>query len=814
MSQHAIAQRVFGYAETTETRAVDKAMSTLRAKVEIDRRTPEHLLTRRGQGYVFVPLKTVEPAPFEPESTRNVVRRVPAMRDPFVGRGSERARLIETVTHHRLVSLIGPGGVGKTRLAVQTALDHPGPWPGGVQFCDLTEARSEAEVFRVLARSLQLVLDEDPAGLIAFALASRERQLLVLDNVEQIADVMRPLVVRWTEAAAQLHLLLTSREDLDLPAERRVVLDPMEEGDAKALYLQAATAVGAPTDLSEQDLAVLPELMERLDRLPLAIELAAARVRLLPPARLLPRLGNRFDVLTRRRTAHRHDSLGATLQWSWALLRPTAQVALAQLSVFDGGFSLEAAEAVLDHPAALDLLQELVDRSWVQQVGADRYGLLVSVQAYVKEHEIDLGSAEERHGNYFARLGRGLIEGAPPTSLKRKILVDIDNVLTALRRAIARRDLGVAFETLVAAWVSFTRTGPYAAWETLADEVCRTFELGPTQHAEVTARWSYTLRSTGRIEASQAIIAPAMEAVRRGTLVGLTAVRVRMQHGRLLHWAGQLDEGAREFDLCLEEVRRLGLRSLEAVVLRGIGLLNAERSRFDAARPAYEEALSIALDLEDQGSEAWARCKLGILAYHQRRFEAALAELNAALRLAKALGHRELEAEALRHLGGLHEDIGPPERTIAYRERALALALSIGNRSMSSSIRVSLARAFTGTGDLAQARAHIEPVLASLHRLHSAGIAARAHLVAGDLATALRDFDDADRHYRFAVDTCRDAGFRILEGTALTSWARSQIADGQWDGVQITITAAEALVDSVDDPELARVVRELRSMIA
>ncbi|MEM6927737.1 MAG: tetratricopeptide repeat protein, partial [Myxococcota bacterium] len=701
---------------------------------------------------------------------------------------------------------------GKTRLAVQAAREHPGPWPGGVRFCDLSDARSEADVVRALARLLRVVLDDEPVALLAFVLSGGERQLLVMDNVEQVADEVRGLVARWTEAADQLHVLVTSRRALGLPGEHQVVLPPLDPSDAEALYMQAASGVDASVVLSDDDRAVLPELLRLLDRLPLAIELAAARVRLLPPTRLLPRLGNRFVVLSRRRASHRHDSLAATLQWSWALLGPDEQLALARLSVFEGGFSLEAAEAVLDDPNALDLLQELVDRSWVSRMGDDWYGLLVSVQAYVAQQEIVRDAAEQLHGAYFAKLGRRLLDGEPPGRLRDQILADFDNVIVALRRALDRRDPEVAFETLVAAWSGFSRIGPYASWIALAEEVFRAFELSHRRCAEVRALWAEALALVGRPRASREVLGPSVRAVSEGAVGGLTAVRVRAQHGLLLHRAGRLDESAEELGEALRAVQRLGVPFWEAALLRSIGLLDAERSRFAEARLAYEAALAIALDTDDPGAEARARCRLGALAIHQRRYGDSRADLESALMTARALGDRQLEAEALRQLGGLHKHLSPPAVAVDHLESALALANALGNRPMVASIRTSLGWACLELGELSRAREHVAAVLASLHVLRTAGIAARAHLAAADLAAASHDYDAADRHYRCSVDTCRDAGLRSLEAVVLTRWARAQIAEGR-DAARATVAAAEALVDETSEPAFVRVVGELRRIV-
>jgi predicted ATPase/class 3 adenylate cyclase len=335
---------------------------------------------------------------------RAIRHSLPAERDAFVGRRDALVALAQRFDQGaRLVSVLGIGGGGKTRLATRFGWSWLGDYPGGVWFCDLAPARTVEGLVSAVAQGLELPLgQEDPVVQIGQALAGRGRCLLILDTFEHLARWAEQTVGRWLDRAPDASFLVTTREVLGIAGEQTLALAPMHADDAETLFVQRAVAAKRDFHPNSEDRAAIATLVHLLDGLPLAIELAAARVRTLPPRALLARMSERFKLLSSGGgRLDRQATLRATFDWSWGLLPTAEKAALAQLSVFEGGFSLEAAEAVIDlgvledPPWTLDVVNALVDKSFVRPVSSeragDRFELLSSVQAYAAEHLVTEG---------------------------------------------------------------------------------------------------------------------------------------------------------------------------------------------------------------------------------------------------------------------------------------------------------------------------------------------------------------------------------------------------------------------------------------
>ncbi len=329
---------------------------------------------------------------------RREVRRVlSAETDAFVGREEELQALSRLIEEGgRVVSLLGPGGTGKTRLARHFSWTWLGEFPGGVYFCELAEARDQDGLVAAVARGLDVPLGNDPLSQLGHAIAARGVCLVILDNVEQIVAYAAASVTRWGQLAPQAVFLATSRERLSVPGEQVLSVDPMGRDEAVGLFEIRARAHQPTFAVTAQNRADVLAIVETLDGLPLAIELAAARIRILSPPQLRERLKDRFKVLSAssRGGTARQGTLRATIDWSWDLLAPHEKGALAQLSAFEGDFTLAAAEAVLDlkpwedAPFAMDVVQALVDKSLLRlepdrsEQGEPWFGLFSSIHAY------------------------------------------------------------------------------------------------------------------------------------------------------------------------------------------------------------------------------------------------------------------------------------------------------------------------------------------------------------------------------------------------------------------------------------------------
>ncbi|XMN09463.1 AfsR/SARP family transcriptional regulator [Streptomyces griseobrunneus] len=397
----------------------------------------------------------------------------------FVGRDPDIAALREDLTRTRLVTLLGPGGAGKTRLSQETAEAVAGAWPDGVWLAELAPvddpaAVPEAVLSAVGARDTVLrgagaeelrAFTEHGAGDPLVRLTeycSRRRMLLLLDNCEHVVDAAAALADHLLTHCPQLTVLATSREPLGVPGEFVRPVEPLPDPMALRLLAErgAAARPGFRTDTDEGTAAACAEICRRLDGLPLAIELAAARLRMLTPRQIADRLDDRFRLLTSgsRTVLPRQQTLRAVVDWSWELLDGAERAVLRRLSVFAGGCGIAAAEEVCALPAPADgvavgpldvaaLLGSLVDKSLVVAApGEDaemRYRLLETVGEYAAERLAEAGErdAVERrhlvHYREFARTTGPKLRGAGQREAIELFRREYENLRTALRHAVA-----------------------------------------------------------------------------------------------------------------------------------------------------------------------------------------------------------------------------------------------------------------------------------------------------------------------------------------------------------------------------------------
>jgi predicted ATPase/class 3 adenylate cyclase len=425
---------------------------------------------------------------------------LPAQVSSFIGRQAEAARVTAALGESRVVTLTGVGGVGKTRLAIQVAADllpryREGVWL--VELAPVTEpagvAEAIAQVFHPTNRSGQSLED----GLVE--ILSEKRLLLVLDNCEHVLVPVAHLVSRIEHSCPGVAVLATSREGMAIDGEQLIALPPLAAGepgddienlvrtDAVSLFVERARRVKSDFALIENNSRAVVEICQRLDGVPLAIELAAARVIALSPADLLRRLDRRFELLAggRRGAVGRHATLRAAIDWSYDLLDAAERRLLARLSVFSGGCTLEAIEDVcsgdpVDRSAALDLVTSLVCRSLViaedHRTGT-RYRLLETIRQYCEERLAELGETKairSRHSGFYAGLlieaaqgnykARGVGTSQEAAGLERiqdlgvwtlswtmgvgqrRLSVERDNIRSALANAVEAGDVALAVQ--------------------------------------------------------------------------------------------------------------------------------------------------------------------------------------------------------------------------------------------------------------------------------------------------------------------------------------------------------------------------------
>jgi predicted ATPase len=588
----------------------------------------------------FPPLKTI--------SNTNLPRPVSS----FVGREQERNKLLSLVRNgSRLVTLSGPGGSGKTRLAVDVATELVPDFSAGVFWVGLSALRDPALVTEAIGQVV------GAKGGLADQIGEREL-LLLLDNFEQVVEAA-PELSPLLEVCPNLRFLVTSRELLRIRGEVEYPVPPLAESEAIELFCTRSRLRPDET---------IAELCRRLDDMPLALELAAARTHVLTPAQIVDRLGQRLDLFRGRRDADpRQQSLRATIEWSHDLLADDEQQLFARLAAFAGGCTLDAAEDVCD--ADLDLLQSLVDKGLLRHTGG-RFWMLESIREYASERLHDSGEAgelAERHARWYL----GLAKSAYPDFRRPtqnpllgadagKWLARLDAELKNFRSAIGwGRDHDPLLEVeLVKATRYFLNALGYFAevyrYLLQALETARSASLDP---AELLYGAGFVADSMGDLAAAQRWAEQLLE-LARAHGDALLASDALSQLANIARRTGD-PERARALYLDAAEAARESDNTIGLmVVARGFATMALETRDAETARTHFQRELQLARELPHPFSEAIALAGLCRTALLEGDTDNAAACLDGALRLANALGIRAVITECVTEAAEIAEQRG------------------------------------------------------------------------------------------------------------------------------------------------------------
>ena len=451
------------------------------------------------------------PADFPPPRTRDArPNNLPPPLTSFVGREREIAEVKRLLVQSRLLTLTGPGGTGKTRLALQAAADLLSEFGDGAFFADLSPVTDPVLVASAVAQAVGIPEQAGRPILAAIKDYLQDKELLLIaDNFEQVLEAA-PVVEELLTAAPQIRILVTSRSVLSLPGEHEYPVPPLappnperlpdleslRQIDAVRLFTDRARAVQSSFEVTEDNAAAVAAIIARLDGLPLAIELAATRTKILSPQQILSRLQQRLSILTSgaRTLPERQRTLRAAIAWSYDLLDSDEQRLFARLSVFTGGWNLEAAEVVCDPPEigldVLDGLSSLVDKSLVALTeaadGHVRFFMLETIREFGREQLEEMGDLDvtgRRHAGYFLEF---VIQAEPHLTAKDqsewldRLEQEHPNIRAALMSAVALKDADRAQTMAGALWRFWHQRGHLDEARRWFDEILAMPSAGPT----------------------------------------------------------------------------------------------------------------------------------------------------------------------------------------------------------------------------------------------------------------------------------------------------------------------------------------------
>ena len=661
---------------------------------------------------------------------------LPAQPTPFIGRAKQitalKELLLRTDTH--LVTLMGPGGTGKTRLSLQVAQELLDQFPNGVYFVPLADDTNADQFISRVAQQLAVREGGRPLLENVKDYLRDKQMLLVMDNFEQLVSAA-PIVAELLAAAPQLKIITSSRIALNLHGEREFQVPPLElpqadnesalenliENEAVILFVERARTAHPNFVLTIDNASAVAEICRRLDGLPLALELAAARIKLLQPQAILSRLDDKLKLLTggARDLPTRHQTLRNTLEWSYDLLHQDEKFLHARLSIFVGGFTFEAAEAVCNPDGKLDILEgltSLVNNSLLRQEetadGEPRFGMLETIRSYALERLTESGEMDtlrEQHARYFSdvimnRMGFPQLYSENAAQWLIWLEREHDNIRATLTWSLAapeNNELGAGL-VIILFWFWYRR-GYFSEGRMWSDRLLASPALQTASQSRVFALGCSGLLSVwqGRQETGLALLQEGLaiqqkleEAQWLAPLLFMANGVALINMGRdgeaqplleqaqklfkeqnndyfhavtLIHLGnaelglGHVEQARAYHEEALAKARIINENWLITFALNNLGEVARTQGQFDQARKHYEECELLLRATGDRGDVARFVHNLGYIAQHEEELELAEAQFKKSLKMFRQLGNRRGIAECLAGLAGLKARQGQTE---------------------------------------------------------------------------------------------------------------------------------------------------------
>lgn len=747
--------------------------------------------------------KLVPRSSYTPALQRSrVPHNLPRELTPFVGRVQARAALVKRLLHpaYPLVTLTGEGGIGKTRLALAAARDIVASgsehFPHGIGFVSLVELDGIGPVRDLMAAAIGEALnlsfsgEQRPADQLLTLLKSK-RCLLLLDNFERLLDSEAlDLIMALLQAGEGIHLLVTSRAPLDLNSEFVIRLaglsipdedSPAERDllayDSLQLFAECAMRTGEVFHLAEH-VAEVSAICRYLHGVPLAIKLAATWVGRLSPAAIVDAITSNPDFLatTRRDVPRQQRSMRAVFDYSWQLLSPRAQRALAHASIFRGGFDHAAAREVIGGAASES--EQLVAHSLLELDTSGRYTLHELVREFAAEKLAQDGVTERvraRHGSYYLALLSELDHGGGQDEGRMRVVqANLDNVRRAWRWALAGPHLAAissAWEGLSSFYMRYSlfqegEEAFSAALKALDASARPSAKMGRIRACLQLARASH-LNMLNRYTEAITLARAVCEVAGRQQDEGLLA-QGRLQWGLACFRQGRFDEALIQLQAGLALARAARLAPIEATLHWRIGTTLLEKGEMVEARTALERALMIYRTLGSRADEGYILGALGWLEQRAMNFDAAQTHLVTALAIQRDLGVQHGVSTTLINLANVHELQGEFDEAYLLRLEALEILETIDDHYQRSLVTHGLGMQLSQLGDYEQAQHYYNHSIAIAQEVGDLAGVAWAQNNLGLLHNHLGDYERALTLHQEALRLAYESGSQTIEGLALS----------------------------------------------
>lgn len=777
----------------------------------ISKKTYERRLTR-GYHLLAEALRVAEAQALTADAPAH---NLPRLLTGFIGRERELAEIWALLEDHRVVVLTGMGGIGKSRLAAEVAAHRASAFDDGAWFVGLAAIEEDRHVPQAVADALgardepgRSVLDTIVGHLAA------KRSLLVLDNCEHVVVGASALVDAILAGCSRVRVLATSREalhvrgsssyavqPLSLPAEAaRLAADQVLDCDAVRLFDCRARAVRPDVLVDARNAAQVARLCARLDGIPLAIELAAARIRYVSLEQLEERLADRFVLLQDGRYAARpgHETMRLALDMSYELLRSAEQALYRRLAVFRGGWTLEAAEAIcagdgIGAGDVLELLAQLDAKSLLRLEhveGATRFDMLETVRQHAwskLEQNDEVAPWCDRHVAHFAGLtaeARPELRGPQGAHWLDRLEREHHNLMRAIRWARARGDASAALGIVGGMFAYWMMRGRLSEGRAVVTDVL-SMPIAPGD----AAAYACALDIGANLACMQSdfttprpLYAESLRIYRE--LQEPTETARVLSHIGLLEWqSGHLEPACRAMEEGLAIARTTNDSGLVIDVLNNLGLIRSAQGDRDGERRCLEEALALARSTGDRQAAADILGNLGNLALSVHDLESAQRYYHESLHIKREFGDKHGLANALLNCGALSHSRGDFDAMIAHYGEGLALWRELGSEGGASLANLGLAEAAMGQGDLEAARARLIDSLSTSRRIGDEGQSIRGLLVWA----------------RYESARARHAAACRMAAAAVTAWeSRSALPDLERAEYEAVLDAARSALDADD----------------